>query len=152
MPSSSYIKFTGQRSGTISGPSTNKSHAHEWPLTSFTHEVSSPRDPQSGLPTGRRQHHAVVVTLPLATNIPILWSVLVNNENLSNVVLSFISNGPDGQIEDVYKITLTNANISDIIEVASGSTPAFQISMTYQRIEWETTGGVSVFDDWESRA
>ena len=152
MPSSSYIKFTGQRSGVIAGPSTNKFHAHEWPLTSMTHEVSSPRDPQSGLPTGRRQHHAMVVTLPLATNIPLLWNVMVTNENLSRVVLSFNSNGADGQSQDVYTVTLTNASISDMIEVASGSTPAFQVSMTYQKIQWDTTGGVSALDDWESQA
>lgn len=149
MAFNTYLKLKGQRSGEIQGPSTNNRHPHEWIVTSTSHEVTSPRDPQSGLPTGKRIHRPMVVTVAWGANAPIIWGVLSTNENLSKVTISFTSSERDRE-QDYYTITLTNANIADIIEVSSGNTPALQVTFTYQKIE-ASTGGASWEDDWESR-
>jgi type VI secretion system secreted protein Hcp len=111
-------------------------------LTGYSHEIVSPRDPASGLPTGKRMHKPLTITKVMDKSTPLLLSALTTNENLTSVTLSLTQNGTQ-----VATVKLTNANISSY--VAHGLTETW--SFTYQKITWTwVDGGITAEDDWEA--
>jgi type VI secretion system secreted protein Hcp len=112
-------------------------------ITGLTHEIASPRDAASGLPTGKRMHKPFTITKSIDRSTPLLLNALTDNENLTSVLIGVERNGT--QIET---IKLTNANVSDY--VTHGTTETW--SFTYQKIEWTwlADGGISASDDWEA--
>jgi type VI secretion system secreted protein Hcp len=112
-------------------------------LTGLEHEISSPRDPASGLPTGKRQHKPITITKELDRTTPLLLNALLTNEALTSVLIGLERNG-----QQVATIKLTNASVSNY--VTHGLTERW--SFTYQKIEWTwlADGGVTASDDWEA--
>jgi type VI secretion system secreted protein Hcp len=111
-------------------------------LTGLSHEIISPRDPASGLPTGKRQHKPIVITKELDKTTPLLLNALVSNETLTSVLIGLLRNG-----QQVATITLTNASIADYTD--HGDTEHW--SLTYQKITWTwLDGGITASDDWEA--
>jgi type VI secretion system secreted protein Hcp len=128
------ITITGQHSGDF-GPGLK--------ITGFSHEVVSPRDPATGLATGRRQHKPFTITKELDASSPLLLNSLYTNETLTSVLIGLLR--PSGQTMATVK--LTNAQVSD--DVQNGNTET--ISFTYQKIDWTwTDSGVTASDDWEA--
>lgn len=126
------LMVTGTRQGPFSTTSI--------PLTGLSHEIVSPRDAASGLPTGKRMHKPFVITKQLDKSTPLLLEALVNNENLTSVLIGLLRNG-----QQVATIKLTNASISSYVD--AGDTEHW--SFTYQKIEWTwVDGGISASDDW----
>ena len=129
-------------SGTVDITSQKQGAFSQIPLLRISHEIISPRDPQSGLPTGKRQHKPFVITKELDKTSPLLLSALVTNENLTSVLIGLLRNGLP-----FATIKLTNANISSY--VTHGTTEAW--SFTYQKITWTyVDGGITAQDDWEA--
>ncbi|HWI64191.1 MAG TPA: type VI secretion system tube protein Hcp [Symbiobacteriaceae bacterium] len=119
-------------------------------LTNYSHEIISPRDIASGLPTGQRQHKPFVIIKDVDKSTPQLMSSLTTNENLKTVVFTW----PQGNT--TYTVKLTNANIASIRqEAAPGSAPHETVAFTYQRIEWTYTAAdgtqTTTLDDWDAR-
>jgi type VI secretion system secreted protein Hcp len=128
------VSVTGQKQGSFSQTPIQ--------VTGFSHEIISPRDPASGLPTGKRQHQPIVITKQLDATTPLFLTALVDNENLTNVTITLSEGG-----QQVATVQLTNASISDY--TAHGTTEKW--SFTYQKIEWTwLNGGITASDDWES--
>ena len=161
---SQYLILKGQKSGAIKGSVTVKGLEGAIQVDSIFHEILSPRDAASGLPTGQRQHKPFVVNVPVDKAWALLYSVMVTNENLTTVQLRVLapstnaSGAGTGALASQRVVTLTNANIADIKEYTVDGTngkPAhneLQISFTYQKIEWTwTDGGITAYDDWEAR-
>ena len=84
-----YMDFIGQKSGHIDGPCIQKGREKTIPVIAASHSVVSPRDPQSGLPTGQRIHKPFVVTAELGPDTPLLYNVLCTNENASHVTIKY---------------------------------------------------------------
>jgi type VI secretion system secreted protein Hcp len=160
-----YGYFVGQKSGQIKGSISQKGREDSIGVIAFSHAIVSPRDPQSGLPTGVRMHKPFVLTKELDKSTPILYNVLCTNENLSSVTIKFWTpqlNAVTGVGKEVqhYTIKLTNANISQmdlhvlsVVKIETAKFPEFEeISLTYQAIEWTwNDGGMTASDDWEAR-
>lgn len=160
-----YMYAKGQKSGQIKGSITQKGREDSVGVIAVSHSIVSPRDPQSGLPTGKRQHKPFVITKELDKSTPILFNVLVNNENLTEVVFKFWTpqiSGATGVGAEVqyWTVKLTNASIASIdtrmanIRSADGARLAMyeEIAFTYQKIEWTWNhGGITAMDDWEAR-
>jgi len=109
----------------------------------LTHEIVSPRDPASGLPTGKRQHKPFTITKLLDKSTPLLLTALVTNENLVFVKVAIT----DGTSNTIMMIQLTNASVASRRQI--GQTE--EIAFTYQKISWTwVDGGVTAQDDWES--
>lgn len=126
------LAITGQKQGSLG----------QIEVTGFSHEIVSPRDPASGLATGKRQHKPIVFSKEIDKATPLLLNALVTNENLSAVKFTMMSNG-----QPVATIELLNAGISDY--VANGDTEHW--SFTYQKITWTWLDtGTSASDDWEA--
>ena len=131
------ISVTGQKQGPFNpGKAIN--------VLAVSHEIVSPRDAASGLPTGRRQHKPISVTMQWGSTTPKFIAALVTNENLTSVLIGLLRNGIQ-----VATIQLTNANVSRYVENGQTDTVEF----TYQKIEWTwVDGGISAVDDWAAPA
>jgi type VI secretion system secreted protein Hcp len=135
-------------------------------LRGVSHEIVAPRDPQSGLATGRRRHHPFRIIKELDKSSPLLYNALVNNENLTKIEIKFFSpqtandrttgRGVEAQH---YTICMTNANINRAdFRMANNRIgdnsrlPEFEeYEFTYQKITWTwTDGGITAEDDWET--
>lgn len=152
-------KIKGEKQGAIKGSVTQKGREGWIECFAFEHKVHSPRDPASGLPTGKRVHSPVKIIKPIDKSTPLLMNVLVNNENIPELELQFFSPSAAGAETNFYTIKLTNANISEIKPyMLMNRNPDYmkypemeEVSFTYQKVEWTfVKGGITAMDDWES--
>ena len=164
MALNAYLKLKGQKSGEIKGSVTQKGRENKIMVIAVSHEIISPRDAASGLPTGKRMHKPFVITKELDKSSPILYQVLCTNENVSEWELQFWTpqlraTGGVGTEVQHYTVKLTNANVASIaFRMANNKHPDLmkfseyeEIAFTYQKIEWTwTDGGITAGDDWES--
>ena len=120
--------------------------------------MEAPRDPASGLPTGKRAHGPVVITKQIDAASPMFLVALSQNENLVSVEIDFRSTAADGRESVDFRVNLTNATVvslRDSVATADAGGPAVdtrrleRIAFTFQRIE-ETwlPGSTSAADDW----
>ena len=86
-----YVTLVGQKSGQIKGSVTQKGREDSIGVIAVSHSIVSPRDPQSGLPTGQRMHKPYVFTKELDKSTPILYNILCTNENITKVTIQFWS-------------------------------------------------------------
>jgi type VI secretion system secreted protein Hcp len=131
-------RFVGQKTGAFPGPA-------DGVLTclKLSHSIVSPRDAASGLPTGKRMHKPLVLTVrSVSKSLLKLYSILANNENLNSVVFSL--SGSDYSV-----LTLSNASVASIDTLSDADGLYFAIAFTYQKIRWEKDGVVFT-DDWEA--
>lgn len=164
MALNAYLRLKGQKQGEIKGSVTQKGREGRIMVIAVSHEIVSPRDSASGLPTGKRQHKPFVITKEIDKSSPLLYNALVNNENITVWELRFFapqlqSVGGAGTEVNNYTVKLTNANIMDIKSVMlNNKNPELaryavyeEIAFTYQKIEWTwVDGGITAMDDWEA--
>jgi len=166
MALNAYLNLTGQKSGKVNGSCTQsgKNRKDSMEVIAVSHAVISPRDPASGLPTGKRMHKPFVVTYELDKSVPIMYNILCTNENISKWELDFWTpqltrTAGTGQEIQNFTIKLTNANVASIdFRMPNNKHPDLmkfkeyvEIAFTYQKIEWVwTDGGITAMDDWEA--
>ncbi len=143
------IRITGQVQGQIRGGQ-QPTGGETMEILSFSHEIVSPRDAASGLPTGKRQHKPFTIVKEIDKATPLLMQALTRNETLTQVVIAVDRPASAGYLE--YK--LTNASISSWNTSSSAHTDTQeleQISFTYQKIEVTfVNGGITAEDDWSA--
>lgn len=164
MALNAYLKLKGQKQGEIKGSVTQKGRENKIMVIAVAHEIVSPRDPASGLPTGKRMHKPLVITKELDKSSPLLYNVLVNNENVSDWELQFwtpqlkAATGVGAEVQH-YTITLKNANVASIaFRMANNKHPDLmkfaeyeEVAFTYEKITWTwNDGGVMAEDSWEA--
>jgi type VI secretion system secreted protein Hcp len=159
MALNAYLTLKGQKQGEIKGSVTQKGREGKIMVIAVSHDVLSPRDHASGLPTGKRMHKPFVITKELDKASPLLYNALVNNENIPEWELHFWQPSATGAEKQHYCIKLTNANIASInFRMANNKHPDLmkfaeyeEIAFTYQKIEWNwVDGGIMAMDDWEA--
>jgi type VI secretion system secreted protein Hcp len=128
-------------------------------VNAVDHQVNSPTDVASGLPSGKRQHQPLVITKDVDQSSPLLYNALVNNENLPTFQLNFYRASVQGVEQLVYTINLTNARITGIkMEMLNNQLPDTmklaereKVAFVYQKIEWVwLQGGITAMDDWQA--
>ncbi len=159
MALNAYLKLKGQKSGEIKGSVTQKGRENKIMVIAVSHDIVSPRDAASGLPTGKRMHKPFVITKELDKSSPLLYNVLVNNENITEWELQFWQPSATGAEKQHYSIKLLNANIASIdFRMANNKHPDLmkfseyeEVAFTYQKITWTwVDGGITAEDDWEA--
>lgn len=157
MALNAYLKLKGQKTGDIKGSVTVKGREGTIMVIAVDHELSSPRDPSSGLPTGKLRHKPIRITKEVDRSSPLLYRVLTDNENLTGWELQFWRPTPTGAEIQHYTIRLTNASIADIqFHLPNNKNPELarytefeEVSFVYQRIDWIwTDGGITASADW----
>jgi len=164
MALNAYLRMKGQKTGEIKGSVTQKGRENSMMVIAYSHEVVTPRDAASGLPTGKRQHKPLMIVKEIDKATPLLFNILVNNENIPTWKLEFwtpqiAAKAGTGSEVQYYTIELTNANISQIDQYMLNNkdpelmkyAPAEKIYFTYQKITWTwKDGGITAEDDWEA--
>ena len=159
MALNAYLKLKGQKQGDIKGSVTQKGREGKIMVIAVSHEIVSPRDAASGLPTGKRMHKPFVITKELDKSTPLLYQVLTQNENVVDWELQFWQPSATGAERQHYTVKLLNANIASIaFRMPNNKHPDLmkfteyeEIAFTYQKITWTwTDGGITAEDDWES--
>src|SRR4029453_16747997 len=106
MALNAYLNLTGQKQGDIKGSVTQKGREGKIMVIAVNHEIVSPRDPASGLPTGKRMHKPFVITKELDKASPLLQNALVNNETISEWMLQFWQPSATGAEKQHYTVKL----------------------------------------------
>jgi type VI secretion system secreted protein Hcp len=158
-----YLKLSGQKSGEIKGSVTQKGREGKIMVIAVSHDIVTPRDLGSGMPTGKRQHQPLTITKEVDAASAPLHQVQASNENLKEWELQFwtpqLKGGGVGTEVQYFTIKLTNASIASIhMEMPNNKHPDLvkletfeQVGFTYQKIEWMwTDGNLGAADDWEA--
>src|SRR4029079_5473759 len=114
MALNAYLRLKGQKQGDIKGSVIQKTREDTIMVIAVSPSIISPRDAASGLPTGKRMHKPFVITKELDKASPLLYNVLVNNENIPEFELQFWRPSASGAEQQHYTIKLTDANIASI--------------------------------------
>jgi type VI secretion system Hcp family effector len=131
------MAVTGQRQGAFKGDdfSTGKLSAGLINVLAFSDELISPRDPATGQSTGKRVWKPVVATHLLGGSSPQFMAAASANENLTTVVINFYHPDRSGKEVNYYRVTLTNAQVSDVRQYSSGGDVLEDDSFVFQKIE-----------------
>jgi type VI secretion system secreted protein Hcp len=147
-----YLNLKGAKQGQIKGSVSKKGHEGKISVIAVSHEIISPRDMASGLPTGKVQHKPFVVHKQIDKSTPVLYSMLTSNEVIKSWELGVYQPNEKGVDALAYTVKLTDASISSI-RVVSGDDGKLteELTFTYQKIEWLwADGGITAMDDWSS--
>ena len=127
-PTAMLMEVKGSKQGMLPGASPDG----RIPVLMLQHLVTAPRDPASGLPSGKRTHQALVVSKAVDKSTPGLYAALTTNEVLPRVTIRWYRGS-----ESYFVTELTNAVITSI-ELQPG-TPRGQVesvAFSYQKITW----------------
>ena len=167
MPMPAYLTLEGETQGLISqGATTFDSITNEWQaghedevmVQAFSHSVITPRDPQSGNPTGTRIHQPFRFTCTLNKAVPLMYNALTTGELLTNVQLRWYRTQASEQVH-FFTTALEEALIVDInctmphakAPDTQDYTQIVEVAMTYRKIMWEhVVAGTSGADDWRA--
>lgn len=108
MALNAYLTVKGQKQGNIKGSVTQKGREGTILVHAASHEIVSPRDAASGLPTGKRMHKPFVVTKEVDRATPLLYQAMVSNEQLPEWTLRFARPTAQGVEHQHYTVKLTN--------------------------------------------
>jgi len=156
MALNAYLRLKGQKQGEIKGSVTQKGREGRIMVIAVNHGLLSPRNAASGLPTGKHQHRQFVITKELDKSSPLLYTMLVTNENLVDWDLQFWQTAATGTEVNHYTVKLTNANITSIeFRMPNNKDPQVmklaeyeEVAFTYQKIQWTwNEGGITASDD-----
>jgi len=160
-PVNKFLFVTGQQQGNIVGSSIDPNNHNAIGVIFVSHSITVPTDIATGQASGKRQHTPILIMMHIDQATPKLYQALVTNENLPTVELDYwkTNNGSPSSMYFVIKLTnaritsmnLTNQNSADNPN-SDRNAEYLQVSFTYQKIEWTTTGdgGSKSSDDWTS--
>ena len=127
----------------------------------FSHELTMPRDPQSGQTTGLRIHKPVIITKVFDKSSPLLLQALTTGEVMTSVLIKWYRISIKGTQEHYYTTELEDAIIVHIKDYMhncqdpanSHFTHLQDVHFTYRKITWtHEVSGTSGSDDWRSTA
>jgi len=159
MALNAYLSLKGKTQGDIKGSVTQKGRDGKIMIIATSHEIISPKDAASGLSTGKRQHKPYKLIKEKDKSSPLLYNVLVNNEQVVSWKLEFWRPSATGAEHQYYTVELANAHVASIREVMPNNKhPDLmkfetyeEIAFTYQKITWTwMDGGITSQDDWEA--
>jgi type VI secretion system Hcp family effector len=143
------MKVTGRIQGVFKGDDnpTGKVVAGTITVTGYQFEVSSPRDPASGLATGKRTYKPLVATHVLGGSSPEFLAAAVTDEDLTSVVINFYRTAKDGKEVNYYRVTLTDAFVSDVRQFTGGTDVMEDDSFVFRKVEQQDFIAHTTFTD-----
>jgi type VI secretion system secreted protein Hcp len=140
----------------IQGGVTQKGREGKIAVIAFDHEIKSPTDLPTGLPTGKAQHGTLTITKELDKSTPLLYQALVGNQTLSDWELQCwrpnLQAGGTGSEQQHYTVKLEGARVVGIRQrMPNNKNPELmrfetyeEVTFSYQSIEWIwIDGGIS---------
>jgi len=153
------MTLTGENQGAIKGSWTMAGREDTILVEAFNHQVSMPRDPQTGLASGKRRHEPMSVVKFYDKSSPLLYQALCTGEHFKDVTLKWYRIASTGQEEHYFTTLLEDAILVAIRPFMPNAldkeTEQYghmeECSFTYRRITWTfEDGGVTATDDWST--
>ncbi len=157
MPMPCYALIKGKNQGEIKGSSKVRGHEGRILVQAVDHVIEIPRNPQSGLTTGKRVHGPMRLTKEVDQSSPKLFQALTSGEQMEEVSLAYIRITDQGTEERYYTVKLENAILTHIRAwVPNCLDHAHQhighmedICFTYEKISWTfEPDGIEAEDSW----
>lgn len=161
------MSVEGSKQGKFKGESLKSKMNDKTELLGYLMDVNVPRDPASGMATGRRQHQPLTILKATGMSSPQFVSAMVTNELLKKVVIEFykpgtLAMGGSGAESLFYTVVLENVYISSYKQYqgplnnsafnAPDATLSEEIKLSYQKITVTySPGGITAQDDTSSR-
>ena len=83
-----YVKIVGKTQGTFKGEATRVAGTNYIDVYRYNYGVISPRDPSTGLPTGKRQQQSVIITKEIDATVQSLAQISESNATASDEILA----------------------------------------------------------------
>lgn len=159
MAMTSYMNLTGKNQGKIEGDCTQSGREGKILVYDLKHEIEIPRDTHTGLPTGQRIHHPLIITKHIDQSSPKLMQACTSGEQFSEIAVQFYHINETGQEEHYYSIKLENAII---VKMVNNKPMTFlpenmpyhdmeEVWFTYEKIIWvHEIHGIEAEDDWKT--
>jgi type VI secretion system secreted protein Hcp len=131
------MKVTGQHQGVFKGDdnSTARGGANLINVTGYQFELTAPRDAATGQGTGKRVYKPMVISHVMGGSSPQFLAAAATGENLTSVVINFYRTDRSGRDVNYYRVTLTNASLSDVHQYTGGTDVLEDDSFTFQKVE-----------------
>jgi len=156
MPMPFHMTIDGATQGNYEGSCQMQGREGTILCEAFEHEIKIPRDPQSGLATGKRVHGAMKIVKVYDKSTPKLAQALTSGEN-TTVELKWYRIDASGIEEHYFTTKLENAILVCIkywtpncLDPATESfTHMEDVHFTYSKIIWTwEPDGISTEDSW----
>jgi type VI secretion system secreted protein Hcp len=131
------LAVNGQKQGAFKGDdfSTARNSLGLINVIAFSAELTAPRDASTGQGTGKRSWKPLVVTHLLGGSSPQFMDAAATGENLKSVVINFYHSDNRGREINYYRVTLTNAALTDVRQYSSGGDVLEDDSFSFLKIE-----------------
>ncbi|KIH83159.1 Hcp family type VI secretion system effector [Pseudomonas batumici] len=168
MPTPAYLTLQGLKQGLITagtftqdsvGNIYQEGHEDQILVQGFAHDITIPRDPQSGQPTGQRVHHPLMISKVFDKSSPLIFSALTSGETLTKCRLEWYRTSSSGTQEHYFTIELEDAIVVDVKSRMPNCQDPNQAHFThledvyfsYRKITWtHEVAGTSASNDWRS--
>ena len=157
MPMPCHLEVEGQNQGKIDGSCVMEGREGTILVYAMNHDVHIPRDPQSGLPSGKRIHGPLSIVKEYDKASPKLYQALCTGEHMKSVVIKWYRIDPTGTEEHYFTHTLEDAIVVGMkpympIAFVPENEPyrhMEEVSFTYSKIKWTwEPDGIESEDSW----
>lgn len=157
MPMPCHMELEGTKQGKIEGSCDMQGREGTVLVFAMNHDIHIPRDPQTGLGSGKRIHGPLTIVKEYDKSSPKLYQALCTGEHMKSVKLKWFRIDPAGSEEHYFTHQLEDAIV---VEVKPYMPLAFlkenepyrhmeEISFTYSKIKWVwEPDGVEAEDAW----
>ena len=145
-----FMKVVGAKQGAFLGDAMTRAQAGQIIVGTYDFDVTVPFDQATGQSSGRHRYRPITVTKALNGSSPQFLVALATNENLRSVTINFWHVTNHGTSVNFYRVTLTNAHVTEVRQFPSGGETIEAISFTFQKIEQSDLETKTTFtDDWQ---
>ncbi len=119
-------------------------------VIAVSHEIVSPRDSASGLPTGKRQHKPLTILKPIDKSTPLLFQALTTNEQIASIEFEVYQPAGKGKVKITRTGKLERAKIASITKPKDPKYAEYEeIAFTFDKISWaKRAPRIQGVDDW----
>lgn len=142
-----FMKVVGQKQGAFLGDSTARGQAGQIIVGTYDFDVTVPFNAATGQSSGRHQYRPITVTKALNGSSPQFLVALATNENLKSVTINFWHVTNQGRSVNFYRVTLTNAHVTELHQFPAGGETIEAVSFTFQKIEQSDLETHTIFTD-----
>ncbi|MBN2320582.1 MAG: Hcp family type VI secretion system effector [Acidobacteria bacterium] len=159
MPLPSHLTLKGVNQGQIEGSCDQEGREGTIQVQALNHEVSIPRDAQTGLATGKRIHHPLTILKAFDKSTPLLYQALTSGEHMEYVEIKWYRIDDKGVEEHYFTTRLEDAIIVSIkpgmnncLDKNTIDLPHLEeVSFTYRKAIWRwEPDGIESEDDWRA--
>ncbi len=157
MPLPCHVTIEGEKQGKIDGSCDMKGREKTVIAYAMNHDIHIPRDPQSGLPSGKRVHGPLTIVKEYDKSSPKLYQALCTGEHMKKVQIKNYRIDVTGSEAHYFTTMLEDAIVVSMkpympIAFLSENEPyrhMEEVAFTYKKVKWTwEPDGIEAEDSW----